>query len=129
MGGKSSSSTTTTTTQEVFTENNQADASGVITGNVLQGEITYSDEFSDNVSGAFDALINLSNRSLDLVSEAGGLIGDTGAQAIDYVARRVEQQEEPEIAAVKELFPIIMAGIIVGGVAYVATKGKFFKNV
>lgn len=116
-GGSSKSSTTTKTTQNITTDTKQADASGVITGNVLQGEITYTESFgpevqqafsqlidlsaagTNAVSGAFKDLIDLSNRSLDLTERAG-------SAALEGVQSHVEQQSQPELSVIRQLVPI-----------------------
>lgn len=123
MGGKSSSSTSTKTTQNVSNQTANADASGVITGNVLQGEITYTDEFGPGVQDAFNQLINLSSDAGNLVGNAFSdliqltnksvdIAASTGATAIEQVSRRVEQQEQPELSVVRDLIPVLMIGVV-----------------
>lgn len=117
MGGKSSSSskTSTTTTQNITNETAQADASGVITGNVLQGEITYTEEFGSNVAGAFGQLIELANTSINLAERAG-------STAIDKVSERFENAEQPEISVVRDLIPVMM--IVAVGLTAFAFFGR-----
>lgn len=114
MGGKSSSSTTTTTKQEVFTENNAADASGVIAGNVLQGEITYTEEFGDTVAGAFGKLVELANTAILGAGELAELsitgAGEIAGTSLDKVSQRAETIDNPDLASTRAFTPLFIAG-------------------
>jgi len=129
MGGKSSSSSTTqtTTTQEIFNDTKQADASGVIGGNVLQGEITYIDEFGEGVGGAFNSLINLANTAITGAALVVTDSIDQSNNAIVEVAKRAETADNPDLATQRANTPIIMAVIgasVLVGVFYIWRRNK-----
>lgn len=116
MGGKSSSSTKTQTTQNVSNTTTQADASGVITGSVFQGEqIYYSQEFGPEVADAFSKLINLTGNALDTASSAG-------AFAIEAVSQRAERAEQPDTSLARSAIPMVLVASIV--VIWLITRKK-----
>lgn len=112
MGGKSKSSTetktSTTTTQNIQNDTRQADASGVVGGNLLQGEITYNEQFPEGVATAFQSVIELANNAM---TGAKG-VADT---ALDKVAVRSAQAENPQLSTIQELVPVAMLGVVVIG--------------
>ena len=59
-GGKSSSSTDTQTSQSTVA----SDVSGVIGGDVFQGDFEISGDFTPAVADAFQGLINLANSTI-----------------------------------------------------------------
>ena len=105
MGPKSKSSTQQTSTQSTT----QGDISGVVAGDAYQGEtITITENFPDNVAAAFNQLINLVGKTVDVAER-------TGSAAITAVAQRTETATQPEVSTVNKLVPVAI--IISLGVA------------
>ena len=121
MGGKSSSSSSTSTTQTSTETNTSVDTSGVITTDAfVQGEtVSYNTEFSPEVAGSFNRLIGLTGDAGNLVAGAfDDLVAlankgldvakATSAQAIDDVSTTTIARENPSLGLVQSLVPVMM---------------------
>lgn len=104
-GGKSSSSTETKTSQSTIA----SDASGVIAGDVFQGDIEFSGEFTPQVADAFQGLIELTNTA---IQGAGNIAIDS----ISRVSERADNIDNPDLATTRSITPLVLAGIVVAGV-------------
>lgn len=102
-GGKSSSKTETKTSQETIA----SDASGVIGGDVFQGQIEFGD-FSPEVAGAFSQLVDLTNTA---ITGAGNI----AASSIERVSERADRIDDPALAATQSTMPLLIAGIVTAG--------------
>lgn len=142
MGGKSSSSSSqsSTTTNETL----QAESSGVLTGNLFQGQdVTYTSNFGPEVQKAFGELIDLSEQAGDIaqdlaktsINEIGGVFErllnlteksiDVGAAAGEFalqqVADKATQREQPELSVISTYAPILTIAVV-GIVAWLILK-------
>ena len=73
--------------------------------NLIQGEnLTYVEEFGDDVAGAFGQLIDLANAAL-----SGA--GEIAASSIVAVSQRADAIDNPDIATTRSMQPLILAGI------------------
>ena len=113
MGGKSSSSqkssssstTTTSTVQNVTNDTRNAESSGVVGRNLIQGEnLTYVEEFGDDVAGAFGQLVDLANRTIEGA-------GQVAASSLIAVSKRADAIDNPDIATTRAFQPLVLAGI------------------
>jgi len=114
-GGKSSSNTTTTTQQDIKNETNQAEASGVVSGDVLQGQIEYYNEFGPDVLEAFKSLIDLTSDTIQTAER-------TGAYALESVATRRSEEEQPGLSSVNALMPVLIIGSIGAAIYFMRKK-------
>ncbi len=138
-GGKSS------TTEQQSTA--QSTVSGVNTGLISQGSsqspvvsagqtafssikgnihIDELQQIPPEVAGAFSKIIDTVNKALDInqttVTAGQKIISDTTASAIQKVADRSEVTEQPGLAVVTKLIPVLTAGLVVVGLVMVFRK-------
>lgn len=105
-GGSSKSSTETKTSQSTIA----SDASGVIAGDVFQGDIEFSGEFTPQVASAFEGLINLTNQAIQGA-------GQLATSSIAQVSERADAIDNPDLATTRSITPLLLAGIALAGVA------------
>lgn len=132
-GGKSSSSSKSS--QNITETVTSADASGVVTAdNFFQGQtVNYSDAFGPEVQQAFSDLIDLSSDAgnlvgnafqavIDLANKSVDAAGKTSTTALEQVSTRIAQQENPNLSTVQSLVPIMMIVAVVAGVYFIKKR-------
>ena len=116
MGGGSSSSSSAT---ETTTNTSTATASGVVSGDVLQGQnIQVTNELSDEAVEVFRQLVGFANNAINLAAEAGSL-------AISTTQESLQQAAQPDVELIQGFQKqVIVAAVVIGVVFTVIFFGK-----
>jgi len=124
-GGKSKSSTRSSTSQSTIA----SDTSGVVDGDVYQGNIEFSGDFNPAVSDAFSALIDLTNNAItgagDIATDSIAQAEDIAKESIARVSERAETIDNPDLATLRGQTPLITTGLVLAaivGIIYVWRK-------
>ena len=113
MGGRSSN--TQESKQSTSTTTQGLDA--VAGGDILQGQsITVNDQFGEGVQQAFEQLVGLASKSLDLTRDAGTL-------AVETVANTKTELANPQLVEQKQTSPVLYI-LAVGVIVYLISRGK-----
>jgi hypothetical protein len=108
-GGKSKSSQEST--QQTITKSVDA----VAGGDILQGDnISITENFPEGVQQAFEQLVSLASKSIDLTRDAG-------SAAITAVQSSIDNAQNPTLAETKQISPAIYL-IAMGVIVYIVMR-------
>lgn len=104
----SKSKSVVTTTTEQFDQRAMAESGAIAIGGGSDIDYTYTDEFSDNVANAFEAL-------LDFATEAGAVAADFASESAQIAAKQVTSTTETlaaELERKQTLIPSVVTEIL-----------------
>ena len=118
MGGSSKSSSAQT--QETL----GISSDGVVTGDLFQGKtVSVTNEFPDQVVTVFNALTELSSKSIDAAVGAGKVAIENAGGTVKQISENAQFSASPELSTLKSYMPVAIVGIV--GISLILLmKGK-----